>query len=87
MKRDIGFTKIRRRVIARAINEEAGVGLRGKAGMQEAEKAIGCQGKERFESHTQASAVINRKKGKRHDRRQVYACKACRGFHVGGVNS
>lgn len=84
MKPDIGFQKLRRRVIARAINEESGAGLRGKEGLKAADKAGGCTGKERFESHAKASKIINRKGKKRHDRREVYFCRSCCGFHIGG---
>lgn len=83
MKRDIGFAKIRRRCIARAMSEEGS--LRGREGIKADEKATSCQGKERFESHAMASVVVNRKKGKRRIRRKVYACRDCRGFHIGST--
>ncbi len=84
MKPDIGFQKLRRRVIARAINEEASAGIRGKEGLKAADKAGGCTGKERFESHSNAQKIINRRGKKRHDRREVYFCRSCGGFHIGG---
>jgi hypothetical protein len=81
MKPDIGFQKIRRRVVARAMREEGG--LLGREGIRAAEQAGSCTGKKRFETHSQAQKIINRKGKKRHDRRCVYFCRSCGGFHVG----
>jgi hypothetical protein len=84
MKRDIGWTKLRRRVIARSLADENSVNLRGKAGIKAVETAGGCSGKERFPDYGAAARVIMRKKGKRHGARQAYACKSCGGWHLGG---
>lgn len=83
MKLDIGWTKIRRRCIARAMADETRSDLKGKAGIKAAETAGGCSGKERFPDYGAATRVVMRKKGKRHGARQVYACKSCGGWHLG----
>jgi hypothetical protein len=83
MKRDIGFTKILRRCVARALSDGSG-DLRGKVGVKAVETAGGCSGKERFADYGQATRVVMRKRGKRHGARQVYSCKSCGGWHVGG---
>ena len=82
MRLDIGFLKIKRRCIKRALSENSG-DVRGNAGMIAVDTKGGCEGKERFETKGMADSVVNRKKGKRHCARQVYSCRACGGWHVG----
>lgn len=40
-----------------------------------------CEGKERFESGLLAAKVAARNK---HKRREIYLCKRCGGYHLGG---
>ena len=50
--------------------------------------ASGCDGKVRFESFQQAADVNTaRKKSRSSNRRGVYSCPACHGFHIGHRNS
>lgn len=44
--------------------------------------AVGCAGKQRFESLQVARQAAGRKKG-----RLVYRCEVCHGYHVGDTGS
>lgn len=46
--------------------------------------AAGCNGKEKFDTFSQAREVVNRRNSKK--KREVYKCPFCRKFHVGGLN-
>jgi hypothetical protein len=46
-------------------------------------KVAQCDGKERFDSHEQASKVAGRKSRRHEMRANVYHCRICGGFHIG----
>lgn len=44
----------------------------------------GCEGKHRFDTYKQAADINQaRRKGRNNNRRLVYHCPACHGYHLG----
>lgn len=46
-------------------------------------RAIGCEGKERFDSYTLANRVLVARNRNRRLNRSPYHCQFCKGWHLG----